>query len=264
MKLQELVTTKHDSHITKVLESYFGGSVSFEQVNQSQARHLLTRMRKLLREHRLSLNLHTSERSPAYLKLIMMEQALAAKVDEALDPVGKEDDDVNNDGKIGKSDLYLEKRRAAIKKAVDAKKGANSFAKKTPLKEASELQQAQVVLASQDMIDQIQKMLEQVSEIQFKDLPALVDQAKTEVGPGQSVQFQDGASQTLTQLLSNLQQAKASMEAAQGALTGAAPVDMAPVGKPAADASAMPAEPEGATMDPQEPEADVALGRDRR
>lgn len=254
MKLQELVTTKHDSHITKVLESYFGGSISFEQINQPQARHLLTRMRKLLREHRLSLGLHTSERSPAYLKLIMMEQALAAKVDEVLDPVGKEDSDVNNDGKTNKSDDYLKNRRAAVSKAV----------KKTSLKEASELQQAQVVLASQDMIDQIQKMLEQVSEMQFKDLPALVDQAKTEVGPGQSVQFQGGANQTLTQLLSNLQQAKASMEAAQGALTGAAPVDMAPMSEPAADASAMPAEPEVAPMDPEEPEADVALGRDRR
>ena len=44
------------------------------------------------------------------------------KVKEALDPVGKEDGDVNNDGKKDSSDSYLMKRRAAIAKALGKKK----------------------------------------------------------------------------------------------------------------------------------------------
>jgi hypothetical protein len=42
---------------------------------------------------------------------------------EALDPVGKEDDDVNNDGKVNKSDKYLKTKRAAVSTAIakDAK-----------------------------------------------------------------------------------------------------------------------------------------------
>ena len=43
---------------------------------------------------------------------------------EALDPVGKEDSDVNNDGKVDSSDSYLKKRRAAIGKAM-GKDGKN-------------------------------------------------------------------------------------------------------------------------------------------
>ena len=39
-------------------------------------------------------------------------------IKEALDPVGKEDDDLDNDGDSDKSDKYLAKRRAAISKAV--------------------------------------------------------------------------------------------------------------------------------------------------
>ena len=39
-------------------------------------------------------------------------------VREALDPVGKEDDDVDNDGDEDESDAYLKKRRAAISKAI--------------------------------------------------------------------------------------------------------------------------------------------------
>jgi hypothetical protein len=38
---------------------------------------------------------------------------------EALDPVGKEDDDVNNDGKVDKTDKYLTKRRDAVGKAIN-------------------------------------------------------------------------------------------------------------------------------------------------
>lgn len=37
---------------------------------------------------------------------------------ESLDPVGKEDDDVNNDGKVDKSDDYLKNRRKAISASI--------------------------------------------------------------------------------------------------------------------------------------------------
>jgi hypothetical protein len=33
---------------------------------------------------------------------------------EKLDPVGQEDDDINNDGKVDKTDNYLSKRRKAV------------------------------------------------------------------------------------------------------------------------------------------------------
>jgi len=42
---------------------------------------------------------------------------------EAMDPVGKEDGDVNNDGKKDKTDKYLLKRRKAITKAIAKKRG---------------------------------------------------------------------------------------------------------------------------------------------
>ena len=45
-------------------------------------------------------------------------QTAKAKGGGKLDPVGKEDSDVNNDGKVDNSDSYLLKRRAAIGKAM--------------------------------------------------------------------------------------------------------------------------------------------------
>ncbi len=43
---------------------------------------------------------------------------LDAVMDEKLDPVGKEDDDINNDGKVDKTDDYLKNKRKAVAKAI--------------------------------------------------------------------------------------------------------------------------------------------------
>jgi hypothetical protein len=40
-------------------------------------------------------------------------------LNEALDPVGKEDADINNDGKVNKTDKYLKHRRDVIAKNLD-------------------------------------------------------------------------------------------------------------------------------------------------
>jgi len=111
-------------------------------------------------------------------------------------------------------------RKAAISKE---KSMMERRSLKQRLKEASEVQQAQVVLASQDMVDQVQKMSEQVSAMQFKDLPALVDSIKNEVGVDQASQFNGDASAALSGLLQNLQDAKQQLEAALGVVTGQAP-----------------------------------------
>jgi len=52
-----------------------------------------------------------------------MAAAARKKFDEALDPVGQEDADIDNDGDTDKSDKYLHKRRKAIGKAISKKKG---------------------------------------------------------------------------------------------------------------------------------------------
>lgn len=44
---------------------------------------------------------------------------------EKMDPVGKEDDDVNNDGKKDKTDDYLKNRREKVAKAINKGKGEN-------------------------------------------------------------------------------------------------------------------------------------------
>ena len=49
----------------------------------------------------------------------MDEKKLASGItNEKLDPVGQEDDDIDNDGDVDKTDDYLKNRRKAISKAI--------------------------------------------------------------------------------------------------------------------------------------------------
>jgi len=51
-------------------------------------------------------------------KSVMYAIATKTAMDETLDPVGKEDDDVDNDGDIDSSDRYLKNRRKMISRAM--------------------------------------------------------------------------------------------------------------------------------------------------
>lgn len=58
-------------------------------------------------------------------KMVVLKEAIKNEIrsilSEKMDPVGKEDDDINNDGKVDKTDDYLKNKRKAISKAVGKK-----------------------------------------------------------------------------------------------------------------------------------------------
>ena len=132
------------------------------------------------------------------------------------------------------------------------------------------------------MVDQMQKMIEDTTSMQFKELPALVDSIRNQVGIDQATQFNTDVSGALTGLVQNLQGAKQQLETALGVVTGQTPTpvpganmgpdEMAgmaagevPGGAPPMgadlEAGGMGAEP-AAEMPPEAPAA--ALGRKRR
>lgn len=57
--------------------------------------------------------------APKSSKTYAIATAQAKKVAEELDPVGEEDDDINNDGEVNSSDKYLAKRRQAVSKNIE-------------------------------------------------------------------------------------------------------------------------------------------------
>ena len=296
MKLQELAVLPQSKQVAKVFESYFGKSITFESISKRQAHAMLGRVRGLLGEHRRTPAFHKSEQDSAYLKLVMLEQVLTKKIKEEIPAdttMGMPDP---NKTKQALSKISDPKLKSAMTKsaagqtlspdeqkmvqgaALSAAMAAESRRKTGRRLAESEVQQAQVILASQDMVDQVQRMVEQVTSMQFKDLPALVDQIRNEIGYDQATKFNADATAALGGMVQNLQQSKIQLETAMGTVTGQAPVvpgETAPdVGAemPPMDAGAeMPPEP-GAELDAlaADAEADLeepvktGLGRERR
>ena len=264
MKLNELSAPKPSKQIAKVFESYFGSRLSFDQLNRRQTGYMLQRVRGILGEHRNSSARHRSEQNPDYLKLMMMEQALASRLSEMTPPPAPGNQGGTATGATGSTgstgaapvDPKLAAAQDKIKKgqtlSPEEQKMVNDNAAAVTenklrrayrmLKE-SEVQQAQVVLAAQDMVDKMQSMLEDVSSLQFKELPALVDSIKNQVGIDQATQFNTDASAALTGLMQNLQGAKQQLDAALNVVTGAAPAAV-----PGVDAAAMPGAEMGAEL----------------
>ena len=241
MKLQELAAIKPTKQIARVFESYFGSRMKFDQITGKQAQQMLTRVRGVLGENRRQPSFHQSERNPAYLKLLMMEQALTARIKEDMAPAAPAAPGAPAAPNLSQATSTVKdpKLKAALDKSTkgqtltpDEQKmvaGAAMMAAESRLRRAyrmlkeSEVQQAQVVLAAQDMVDKMQSMLEDASEMQFKELPALVDSIKNQVGIDQAAQFNTDATAALTGLVQNLQGAKQQLDQALGVVTGTTP-----------------------------------------
>lgn len=349
MKLFELGAPRKSAQNAELFESYFGKSVNLDAMSKPQARKMLHKVRELVREHRSTRAFHQSEKNPAYLQLIIMEQALTARISEAeqqmpgaqakpgmqnpqltaqqqqqakvaqqatlnkikdpklqgamkksmagqnLNPAEQQlvanaamsggggqiaerkrkvretstiavgqstkpqsptlaNGEINQTTMAGNATRQDRKYQSATQQQanqmatrqqnqqslqaqnqqfqqntqqqVQARKGAlpvtesHKFYNLYQLLKEDEVQQAQVVLAAQDMVDRVQKMLEDVTAMQFKDLPALVDQVKSQVGVDQANQFNESAAAALSGLVQNLQTAKSGLEGSVGIITG--------------------------------------------
>jgi len=257
MKLQELSAPTPSKQIAKVFESYFGNRISFDQLTHGQTRVMLGKVRGILGEHRKTSARHSSEQDPRYLQLVMMEQALSSRLKENIIPpapgtapaapgtapaptAGAAPKDPKLAAALKKSaggqSLNPEEQKLV---AAAAMMQAESRLRRVMKRlNESEIQQAQVVLAAQDMVDKMQSMLEDVSELQFKELPALVDSIKNQVGIDQAAQFNADSTAALTGLLQNIQGAKQQLDAALNVVTGAAPAGAAAAGAMGADIAA--------------------------
>ena len=293
MKLQELSAPTPSKQIAKVFESYFGNRISFDQLTRGQTQAMLGKVRGILGEHRKTSARHSSEQDPRYLQLVMMEQALATRLQEnVMPPTPGATPAAGGQPAVAGAIAKDPKLAAALKKSAAGQslnpeeqklvagaammQAESRFRRMARRLNESEVQQAQVVLAAQDMVDKMQGMLEDVTELQFKELPALVDSIKNQVGIDQATRFNTDATAALAGLVQNLQGAKAALDQALGVVTGQAPAPDAGMASPAPGAvdpaagMAAPAPGMGGEMPPEvpaEPEAaagGAGLGRARR
>lgn len=276
MKITEFNSPERLVQIAQVMESYFGRSLPIDKLSNKSATVMLERVRGMLKEHKNTFDRHMSERNPVYLQLMMMEQALATQVATttpasttstpaaAAKPGQTQQPAPIDPNKLKAAQDKLSKGQnlsADEQKLINAAAVAQQQMQEGRLKRAlqtlkeSEVQQAQVVLAAQDMVDSIQGMIEDATEMQYKELPALVDSIRNQIGLDQANQFNTDATGAMTQLVQNLQATKQAMETSLGVVTGqqVAPALDAAMAAPAAEPVAMP----GEEVPAEEPAADL-------
>jgi hypothetical protein len=88
--------------------------------------------------------------------------------------------------------------------------------------ENEEVEKSQVVLAAQDLVDSIQKMLEEVGQMKVKELPALVAGIESEIGVMESQTYNEQVTAQLDTLSTTLNDAYVAMKAALNQVTGVA------------------------------------------
>lgn len=250
MKLQDLDSKPQVEQSQKVFESYFKEKVNFTKLGEAQATTMLAKVRGLINEHRNSKEFHQSETNPNYLKLLVMERGLSARVEEDLTDAAMKDPKTKQimaKAQRGQT-LTPDEQKVMTALAMAPKESKENKAVNENTIMEAEIEQAQVVLAAQDMVDRIQKMYEDINDMRVKDLPALSDSIKGEIGVNEAQAFADAAGASLDTLIQNLADAKVSLETAQGVLTGQEPV--------------VPGEAEEEVADLEEPEMDVELDAD--
>ena len=190
MKLTEF-NAKPSTVAKKALKEHFNTEMKLDGMSLYDTQRMMRKVSGLMNEMRQASNGLNTENNPAYLKLVFMEQALA-----------------HHYGELKALPMY--NTRMVV--------------------ENEEVEKSQVILAAQEMVDSIQKMVEQVSDMLVKELPAVVDGVNSEVGTQQGEQFSTTMTEALSGLQGALTQAKASIQGGLGIITGqsAGMADMGP------------------------------------
>jgi hypothetical protein len=180
MKLTEF-NMKPTLMAKQALKEQFNQNFNVDKLGPFETKKMLAKVRGLISETKTRQSGVGTESNSAYLKLIFMEQALT-----------------HHYGELKSMPMY--NQRIVV--------------------ENEEVEKSQVVLAAQEMVDAMQKMVENVSDMLVKELPAVVDGVNSEFGTSEGEQFSSQVSEALTALQQSLTQAKTGIQGALGTITG--------------------------------------------
>lgn len=234
MNLQELQESKKTKLVKRALREHYEMDIDFEKMSLPQTRSMLTKVKGLLKESKGTYGVYNSHKNNAYLKLIMIEQALNDRLNDLRNPYAR------------------------------------------IVTENEEVLKSQVILAAQDMVDSLQKMLEEVSKMNVEELDAVVNGMKNEFGTEEGDRFSQTASSALSTLQTAITTAKSSLTSALGAVTGesgampggelgaVAGPEMAAGPEMGGEPAMEPAVAMEPPMEEPEPEDTTGAGRERR
>ena len=301
MDLNELVPAPSSKKIAQVANKIFGYAIDIDRLSESKTKKLYTKVNDTLTvmESREGARAFSNQQ---FQELRIAKQALEARLEEAKskpdyididgdgdkkEPMKKAAKDAKkktNEGRLGFKDLEKlgaanaskvdhEARRqgSANMEPGDADQLRYKIAKQMGLVESviteGEVENAELVLAAKDMVDRVQKMLEDIGKMINEDLPPLTDAIRDEMDSSTADGFNNSMSTALQGLLDNLGTARTGVDEASRILVGetpaAEPMGMEEPGEVEAPDAEMGTDP---TLDDEEGDdfsaSDAAVGGD--
>ncbi len=186
MYLNDLNSASHSvDKINKILSSTFNTNVNIGEMSTSALERMLTTTNAKITELKESNNQYWE--NAQYNKLHLLSHSLSTYLNEVAP--------VRNDNKK----------------------------MKVKVKEATDLESAEVLLAAQELVDELQKMVENLAEMQVQKLMPIVDAMKEQVGFEQAEVYNSAADGALGALLDQAKSAKEALENATLTARGEAP-----------------------------------------
>lgn len=235
MNLQDLTPKLTSTGVASQLKKQFGKEYQVDSMNLKESKALLDRTNTLMAQYKKANTVFESESDPRYMKLLLLRDAASKRISEISESqkIMKSDyvkalRHVAGGGTLSEAQLAKLQVSAGLKRVLENRDNAIMFIKRIvenkrtqgrQLNEA-EIDSAQVVLAAQDIADQIQTMIEKFADIQYKELPALKDGIRKEMGVETAESFDSSVQSSIQSLTGALETAKNDISNAVAGLTG--------------------------------------------
>ena len=261
MNLQEITKPITAQSLNETLAKRFGKKLNVQQFTSEQLEDARNRLRTQLSAIETNESFDDVHSNDTYQKSKLMLDVLNAEISERSNIVGEEkkpdkdgdgvpdwadkkpgeDDHAKKDGKGGKGLSAKQKKLPKGLQAAIAKKKTN---------EGKE-DEAELVMASKDMVDRVTSWMEDTAEMQTESMLELADAIRDEMGMQQSDAFVSTVKPALEAMYDVMETTRAALTQGVGMLTGEGEA-------PAPDMGAeLPAEPEGDVDADMEPTVDA-------
>jgi hypothetical protein len=245
MKLNDLQSTYQTkmSKINNWLAETYGFKV-YDQVELEKLYTVKTNLdaqREVLKQ---SLPFNTYLGDPEYTKNVLLSEAIVLMIGQVSDEdVSKMQSQNNAAGEQSPiSGDVNEELTAAQKKlpqglqdAIAKKQGGKKEETAEQVTEDQDLEKAETVLASQQLVDDFQSMIEDLGKMQNETLGALVDKMTNEFGADAAANFNNNMMATIDQMLEMARQAKESAQNEVLTLQGETPATSMTADEPEAE-----------------------------
>ena len=269
MELKEMNTKASLKKMNKIMESRFGFKIDYDKMTPEKATKMIATINESMSKVKASTASHKAQQDPRYMEMVMVKESLnkymkdykpanapmqkaSPKMQEIKTSVAKQTISEMTTGK-NRQMLTRVAELAAKGKPVPSKYMEGFVPLFKMLINESEAGQAEVILATKDVVDTMQDMIEDLSRMINEELPPLTDSIRDQVGSEQAEAYNAAANSALSGLLDGVKAAREAMDSAARAVAGEQ-VDT-PMAMPEPEAAELSA-PDTSELDMDEPEDD--------